>query len=975
MFPFHRGLASVTPFLWRRAAGLVAIAAALLAALPASAQVTWDADGGTTGPQDGAGTWNTTATNWWDGLTNVAWPNLTTSSAIFGAGSGAAGTVTVSGSVITNAVTFDAPGSGTYTLSGGTISLEGTAPTITANVNASIGSLLAGSAGLVKAGNGVLALSGSNSYTGGTQIDAGAINVTNASALGAGTVTLGASGTALFHGTGSAGYTIANAIAGTGNVSVRSNPGGTIATDGNYTYLTGTLSGFSGTLTVDPFQSAVILGDAALNGSNARWVITNTATTTGYVLSQTAGGTAQLGELSGNGNLGAANAGNGTFWEVGALATSSTFSGAFVNSAGGFSSSLRKVGAGTLTLTGLSLSTGTANVIAGTLQIGDGGTAGSVRSMAITGSSGATLAFNRSDNYGGAYGKPITGGLPLVHLGSGTLTLSGANTYSGGTQINSGGITGSNPSAFGTGTIAIGSAGTATLTAVGTSTNSVTGSGVLALSSGSGNQTTIVNYAGNLSGFTGTVRIQSAGDFVGVTGNYLSGSNARWEVNNSTGSYYLYAGSGTTVAMGELSGNGRIGSNYLNNTTWEVGALSTSSTFSGVFVNAVAPNPGKAILRKVGSGTLTLTGSSAYTGGTQLNGGVLALGNAGALGPSGTISFGGGTLQFSSANTTDYSSRFSTAPGQAYSLDTNGQNVTVGTALSSSGGSLTKLGLGTLTLTGNNSFSGDTTIAGGTLKLGSGGSFDSSPRIIVGDAASNGAVFDITDKTSFSIGSAQTLMGKGTVVLSATTNLTVAGLFSPGNSPGLFTYDGGSTTLSGTTLMEIWGTSRGATYDAVNVINSGLLTLGGMLELNFDRNFADSTSFLLFDTLTSGSLAGGFTGITITGSNNAYVGLSFTQAGNVWTTDFNGNNQGLRLTQADSNVTLDVIVVPEPAAVVLAGLGLAAASFASRRRRIISRSVRYVWAVGAMAERAASVFPATRLDKNRRGRQTDTAVS
>jgi hypothetical protein len=52
-------------------------------------------------------------------------------------------------------------------------------------------------------------------------------------------------------------------------------------------------------------------------------------------------------------------------------------------------------------------------------------------------------------------------------------------------------------------------------------------------------------------------------------------------------------------------------------------------------------------------------------------------------------------------------------------------------------------------------------------------------------------------------------MGKGTAVLGENTNLTVAGLFSPGNSPGLFTYDGGSTTLSGTTLMEIWGTSRG----------------------------------------------------------------------------------------------------------------------------------------------------------------------
>jgi hypothetical protein len=111
-----------------------------------------------------------------------------------------------------------------------------------------------------------------------------------------------------------------------------------------------------------------------------------------------------------------------------------------------------------------------------------------------------------------------------------------------------------------------------------------------------------------------------------------------------------------------------------------------------------------------------------------------------------------------------------------------------------------------------------------------------------------------------------------------------------------------------------------------------LLTLGGILQFNFNQSFAGNASFTLFDTLTSGSLAGGFTGITITGSNNAYVGLSFTQqAGNVWTTGNNGSNQSLRLTQTGSAVTL--VVVPEPAAIVLAGCGLAAAAFAARHRK------------------------------------------
>ena len=161
----------------------------------------------------------------------------------------------------------------------------------------------------------------------------------------------------------------------------------------------------------------------------------------------------------------------------------------------------------------------------------------------------------------------------------------------------------------------------------------------------------------------------------------------------------------------------------------------------------------------------------------------------------------------------------------------------------------------------------------------------------------------------------------------------MSGTFSPGNSPGLFTFDGGSTTLAGTTLLEIWGTGRGTGYDAVNVIDSGLVTLGGTLVLDFNQNFSDAASFTLFDTLTSGSLAGGFSGITITGSNNDYTGLSFTQAGSVWTTGYNSNNQGLRLTQTASSVALDVIVVPEPGTIALAGLGVGLVGFAAWKRR------------------------------------------
>ena len=123
-------------------------------------------------------------------------------------------------------------------------------------------------------------------------------------------------------------------------------------------------------------------------------------------------------------------------------------------------------------------------------------------------------------------------------------------------------------------------------------------------------------------------------------------------------------------------------------------------------------------LVKSGAGTLLLTGSNSYGGGTFLNGGELSLGSTGALGTSGAISFNGGTLQFTAANTIDYSSRFSSAAGQAYSIDTNGQNVNFAGGLTSSGGSLTKLGAGILDLSGSSSYNGLTTINVGTLQLG-----------------------------------------------------------------------------------------------------------------------------------------------------------------------------------------------------------------------------------------------------------------
>jgi autotransporter-associated beta strand protein len=134
--------------------------------------------------------------------------------------------------------------------------------------------------------------------------------------------------------------------------------------------------------------------------------------------------------------------------------------------------SLLQLGSNTLTLTGNSTYTGGATVSAGTLQIGNGGTSGSiVGNVADNG----PLAFDRSDTV--AFGSVISGAGSLAQLGSGTLVLTGANTYSGGTTINAG-------------TLQLGNGGTS-----GSIAGNVTDNGTLAF-----DRSDAVTFAGAISG-------------------------------------------------------------------------------------------------------------------------------------------------------------------------------------------------------------------------------------------------------------------------------------------------------------------------------------------------------------------------------------------------------------------------------------------------------------------------------------------
>jgi autotransporter-associated beta strand protein len=244
-------------------------------------------------------------------------------------------------------------------------------------------------------------------------------------------------------------------------------------------------------------------------------------------------------------------------------------------------------------------------------------------------------------------------------------------------------------------------------------------------------------------------------------------------------------------------------------------------------------------------------------------------------------------------------------------------------------------------LGGANTYRGDTIIDYGTVKLTSGGSFASSARIIVGGSGSTGVVLDLTDKTSFSIGAGQTLMGGGTALLGDNTALTVAGTFSPGNSPGLFTYSNGTTLLAGTTLMEILGTSRATSpshgdgfYDAVDVTSGGVLNFNdSILALSFDSLFSEGDTFDLFKVFDTASLAGNFGSVTVLG--DYYSGLTWSNTGTGWASSTAAGGESLSFNATTG--TLSVIIVPEPDTIIFAGIGIALAGWTVWKRRRIAQ--------------------------------------
>lgn len=166
---------------------------------------------------------------------------------------GAAGTITVSGTVPAAGLSFNPAGSGAYVLSDGTIDFGLTTGTLTAHATtATVSAILAGSNGVSKDGSGGITLTGANAYTGETVLNQGTLTAGHAEAFASGPVVVNPSASADFAGFNPAnpvtlnGGTLTLANGASGPITLNDAPANTIHATGNYRVLSGKISGAGG---------------------------------------------------------------------------------------------------------------------------------------------------------------------------------------------------------------------------------------------------------------------------------------------------------------------------------------------------------------------------------------------------------------------------------------------------------------------------------------------------------------------------------------------------------------------------------------------------------------------------------------------------------------------------------------------------------------------------------------------------------
>ncbi|NGM51102.1 autotransporter outer membrane beta-barrel domain-containing protein [Caulobacter sp. 602-2] len=782
--------------------------------------------------------------------------------AVFGA---TAGRVTVDaslGAVETAGMQFVSDG---YVIGGDALTLTGPEAFIRvgdgtaagAGLTATIEAGLAGSARLVKSDLGVLVLSGPNSYTGGTTLRGGEVRIGSSAALGA------TSGVLVFDG----GRLTATADLSLGHDLSLLKDGQISTGSGVNATLDGAIGG-AGALVKDGAGTLVLAGDAAHTGG--------TRILAGSLRIGAGGATGGLsGDIVNDGQLVADRSGQLT------LAGAISGSGGFV-----------QAGQGVTVLTGTNTYVGATDVMAGTLLVnGDHGGATGATSVA----SGATLG-----------GAGVIGGLVSLADGAtlaaggasgaaGTLTINGGLSLAGGSildfQLGQAGVAGgalndlvavggdlkldgvlnvstAGGGSFGTGVYRLFTYG-GTLTDDGLTVGATPAGSKAYVQTGFAGQVNLINTGGLILNFwdgdTGTAFDGAISGGDGVW-RFNAGANSWTEASGDLNAFYdqaayaVFGGTSGVVsiddAQGAITAAGLqfLASGYrlegdalgLTGSTTEIRVGDGTAASAGMTATIASALTGSGRLVKADLGALILDGANSYAGGTTIAGGVLQVSADANLGAAnGGLWLDGGALRTTA----------SFASERTVTLDADGRIETVsGATLTLNGGvdgvgALIKDGAGRLIIAGEGTYAGGTTISGGALQIGDGGTTGA----ILGAVVNNGLLtFDRSDASTF----AGPISGSGAVEIigSGTTILTAAN-----------THGGGTVIRSGTLQLGNGGASGSV---AGAIANDGVLAI-------------DRSDRLSLAGLISG--AGGFaqngSGVTVLTAANSYLGETWVNAG------------------------------------------------------------------------------------------------
>jgi rhamnogalacturonan endolyase len=534
-----------------------------------------------------------------------------------------------------------------------------------------------------------------------------------------------------------------------------------------------------------------------------------------------------LGTSAGTDRGATLNAGGGTV-EITNSAATLTLSGPLTGAG-----SLKKMGPGVLALTGANDFSGGTLISTGAVQVGSGAASGTLGAGGVT--NNGLLIFNRSDAV--AFDQIIAGTGSVVKNGSGSVTLTQSNLYSGTTTNLTGTLILSNNAALGTGPLVF-----------------VAGSVQLA-------DGVVVTNAWNLPGATVDLMLDCPAGTGVWAGPVSVSSGGSFRPGTSSGSgTVVYTGK---AGMGSANfivprGNFTVASNSIISASGSMCALGRSTSGSGTAVIArdnaaltfgsglqfggAMASPGPLSLTMQDNATVSTgatnfdlhnsTSSSAVTV-VNLNGGTLAVGGftktRTGSGQTATLNFNGGKLKANTNNaafvpalaglTANVLAGGAVLDDSGFALTTTVPLVHPAALGATLDGGLTKLGAGTLTLNATETYTGPTTVNAGTLALAAAASVtnSSSLNLVAG-------VLDVSAVTGFTLAGGQKITGTGAV----NGNMTIGSgaMLAPGTDIGTLTFSNALTLAAGSTNLFALSKSP-LTNDVARVL--GTLTNGGTL--------------------------------------------------------------------------------------------------------------------------------------------------